>query len=84
MSQTGLGVFAGEQIFTFFIRISATVIGCVLGMVAWYIGAGNGFGNPYGVVRIFPLWAWFVSLGSNGLMALLFYPGCVYCEYRIA
>lgn len=50
MSQTGLGVFAGEQIAGFVARMGGTLIGLVLGMVAWYMGSGHGRGNPYGVV----------------------------------
>jgi hypothetical protein len=50
MSQTGLGIFAGEQIVGFIARMGGTLIGLVLGMVAWYMGAGHGRGNPYGVV----------------------------------
>ncbi|KAJ9117013.1 hypothetical protein QFC22_004671 [Naganishia vaughanmartiniae] len=50
MSQTGLGVFAGEQIAGFIARMTGTLIGLVLGMIAWYMGSGHGNGNPYGVV----------------------------------
>lgn len=50
MSQTGLGIFAGEQIVGFITRMGGTLIGLVLGMVAWYMGAGHGRGNPYGIV----------------------------------
>ncbi|TYJ56489.1 hypothetical protein B9479_002736 [Cryptococcus floricola] len=49
MSQTGLGVFTGEQINAFIVRMSGTVTGLVIGMLAWYIGSGHGNGNPYGV-----------------------------------
>ncbi|WVQ77075.1 hypothetical protein IAR50_006758 [Cryptococcus sp. DSM 104548] len=49
MSQTGLGVFTGEQINAFLVRMSGTVAGLVIGMLAWYIGSGHGNGNPYGV-----------------------------------
>ncbi|KAK8866031.1 hypothetical protein IAR55_001182 [Kwoniella newhampshirensis] len=49
MSQTGMGVFTGEQILAFFVRMLGTVAGLVIGMVAWYIGAGRGSGNPYGI-----------------------------------
>ncbi|WVQ97371.1 hypothetical protein IAU59_004483 [Kwoniella sp. CBS 9459] len=49
MAQTGLGVFTGEQILTFFVRMGGTVLGLVIGMVVWYIGAGRGPGNPYGI-----------------------------------
>lgn len=51
MAQCGLGVTAGEQVANFVTRMSGTVLGVVVGMVAWYIGApGNADGNAYGVV----------------------------------
>ena len=37
------------QIFSIVTRIAGTVIGCVLGMVLWYISTGTGRGNPYGL-----------------------------------
>lgn len=49
MAQTGLGVFAGEQLYNFLTRMVGTLIGAVVGMVAWYIGAQKGIGGPYGV-----------------------------------
>ncbi|ORY33700.1 hypothetical protein BCR39DRAFT_592676 [Naematelia encephala] len=49
MAQTGLGVFTGEQISTFFLRMAGTCAGLVVGMVTWYVGSGHGPGNPYGV-----------------------------------
>ncbi|WVR05967.1 hypothetical protein IAU60_002995 [Kwoniella sp. DSM 27419] len=49
MAQTGLGIFTGEQITNFIIRMSGTIVGLILGMLAWYIGSGSGSGNPYGV-----------------------------------
>lgn len=52
MAQVGLGVYAGEQILAFFVRIVGTVTGALLGAVAWYIGSGKGKGNPYGIVVI--------------------------------
>ncbi|KAF3938744.1 hypothetical protein ABW19_dt0208011 [Dactylella cylindrospora] len=33
-------------------RTLGTVIGGVIGLVAWYIGAGSGPGNPYGIMAI--------------------------------
>jgi hypothetical protein len=30
-------------------RLGGTLVGLVLGMVVWYIGAGRGNGNPYGI-----------------------------------
>ncbi|WVQ85239.1 hypothetical protein IAT38_007404 [Cryptococcus sp. DSM 104549] len=49
MAQTGMGVFTGEQIISFIIRMGATIGGAVIGMVVWYVGSGRGNGNPYGV-----------------------------------
>ncbi|WWC66524.1 uncharacterized protein I206_100427 [Kwoniella pini CBS 10737] len=49
MAQTGLGIFTGEQILQFALRMGGTVFGLILGMLAWYIGSGRGTGNPYGV-----------------------------------
>lgn len=51
MAQCGLGVTAGEQVANFVTRMGGTLLGVVVGMVAWYIGApGNADGNAYGVV----------------------------------
>ncbi|KAG5640425.1 hypothetical protein DXG03_008703, partial [Asterophora parasitica] len=50
MAQTGLAVYAGDQIAGFFVRITGTIFGLLIGMAVWYIGAGNGDGNHYGVV----------------------------------
>ena len=52
MAQTGLGVYAGDQIAQFVLRFGGTAIGLVLGMVGWYIGAGRGTGNAYGLTAI--------------------------------
>ncbi|KAF9011593.1 hypothetical protein BDZ89DRAFT_1077624 [Hymenopellis radicata] len=52
MAQTGLAVFAGDQIFSFIVRLSATIFGLLLGLVCWYIGAGSGNGNAYGIVVV--------------------------------
>ncbi|PPQ95766.1 hypothetical protein CVT26_015853 [Gymnopilus dilepis] len=50
MAQTALAVYAGDQIAGFIIRLTGTLIGLVVGMCVWYIGAGLGHGNPYGIV----------------------------------
>ncbi|KAG6828854.1 hypothetical protein H0H92_006561 [Tricholoma furcatifolium] len=50
MAQTGLAVYAGDQIAGFVIRIAGTVAGLLLGIAVWYIGAGHGDGNHYGIV----------------------------------
>ena len=41
--------FTGDTIFTFIWRAVGTFVGAVLGMLAWYVGNGNGSGNPYGL-----------------------------------
>ncbi|KAF9475517.1 hypothetical protein BDN70DRAFT_883627 [Pholiota conissans] len=50
MAQTGLAMYAGDQIANFIVRFTGTIAGLLIGMVVWYIGAGLGHGNPYGVV----------------------------------
>ncbi|KAF7437434.1 hypothetical protein PC9H_004273 [Pleurotus ostreatus] len=50
MAQMSLAVYAGEQIAGIALRTVGTVLGLLLGMAVWYIGAGSGLGNPYGVV----------------------------------
>lgn len=52
MSQTGLAVYGGDFVFGVIARVVGTILGGVVGMVAWYIGAGNGPGNPYGIAAI--------------------------------
>ncbi|KAF4566563.1 hypothetical protein EYR36_011994 [Pleurotus pulmonarius] len=46
MAQTSLGVYAGDQI----AGITGTNRHDPVGMAVWYIGAGSGPGNPYGIV----------------------------------
>lgn len=50
MAQMGLAVYAGDQIAGFVVRLAGTIIGLLIGMAVWYIGAGSGNGNPYGIV----------------------------------
>ncbi|KAG6885510.1 hypothetical protein C0993_000760 [Termitomyces sp. T159_Od127] len=50
MAQAGLAVYAGDQIAGYVIRVAGTIAGLLVGMAAWYIGAGHGPGNPYGIV----------------------------------
>ncbi|KAF8179112.1 hypothetical protein BJ912DRAFT_1128563, partial [Pholiota molesta] len=50
MAQTGLAMYAGDQIASFIVRLAGTLVGLLIGMTVWYIGAGLGHGNPYGVV----------------------------------
>ena len=52
MSQTGLVAYTADFVYGFTLRVIGTVVGGVLGMICWYIGAGNGPGNPYGMAAI--------------------------------
>ncbi|KAB2568894.1 Uncharacterized protein DBV05_g12432 [Lasiodiplodia theobromae] len=52
MAQTALTMFMSDFTYSFIIRIAGTVTGGVVGLVCWYIGAGNGPGNPYGMAAI--------------------------------
>ncbi|KAL4928080.1 uncharacterized protein BDV17DRAFT_298812 [Aspergillus undulatus] len=62
MGQTGLLVYMADFTFSTLSRLVGTIVGGVLGLLAWYIGSGNGPGNPYGlsavmaVMLIFFLW----------------------------
>ncbi|KAL4953546.1 hypothetical protein BDW69DRAFT_200094 [Aspergillus filifer] len=62
MGQTGLLVYMADFTFSVLARLVGTIAGGVLGLLAWYIGSGNGPGNPYGlsavmaVMLVFFLW----------------------------
>ncbi|KAJ5909725.1 hypothetical protein N7504_004368 [Penicillium tannophilum] len=45
-------VYMADFVFSLCGRVVGTIIGGVLGMVAWYIGSGSGPGNPYGLSAI--------------------------------
>ncbi|KAH9919972.1 uncharacterized protein BXZ73DRAFT_52330 [Epithele typhae] len=49
MAQTTMNVYASDQVFNYVVRIIGTLVGALLGMACWYIGAGSGTGNPYGI-----------------------------------
>ncbi|PWY87392.1 hypothetical protein BO70DRAFT_378043 [Aspergillus heteromorphus CBS 117.55] len=51
-AQTTLVVYMADFTFSLGSRAAGTVIGGVLGMVAWYIGSGLGPGNAYGLGAI--------------------------------
>ncbi|KAL5483606.1 hypothetical protein ACEPAI_8838 [Sanghuangporus weigelae] len=48
-AQTIMNVYASDHLYNFVARCVGTVIGIVLGVMIWYIGCGNGNGNPYGL-----------------------------------
>ncbi len=63
-----LSPFRGDTAFGLVSRITATVFGGLCGLVVWYISAGSGSGNPYGLAATcavaFPLF----------FMVRLYYP----------
>jgi hypothetical protein len=74
MAQLTLAVNSGDTIAAFLQRLQATFWGCLLGMVLWYISAGNGAGNRYGLgavmaVAIIPLMAIRVHWGPGPPLA---------------
>ena len=52
MAQTAMTPYTGDYIYGLFVRLLGTVIGAVLGLAAWYIGAGPGSGSAYGIAAI--------------------------------
>lgn len=59
MAQMTLAVFSGDTFSSWLSRIIASFWGGIVGLAMWYIGSGNGKGNPYGLAAvtavIFPL-----------------------------
>ncbi|EIW75394.1 hypothetical protein CONPUDRAFT_169272 [Coniophora puteana RWD-64-598 SS2] len=49
MSQLTLNIYVSDQLFNYATRLLGTFVGLIVGLVAWYIGAGRGIGNPYGI-----------------------------------
>ncbi|KPM38860.1 hypothetical protein AK830_g7716 [Neonectria ditissima] len=77
MAQLSLVPYTADLMYGIVVRAVGTVIGGVVGMAAWYIGAGSGPGNPYGeaaimavVIVIFMWWRLFSSPAwmAGGLM----------------
>lgn len=52
MGQTTMLVYMADFMFSVVCRTFGTVVGGLLGLVAWYIGSGHGPGNPYGLAAI--------------------------------
>ncbi|KEY72209.1 hypothetical protein S7711_00210 [Stachybotrys chartarum IBT 7711] len=48
-AQTAMVVYMADFTFSLVTRVFGTLIGGVLGMLAWYVGSGDGIGNPYGM-----------------------------------
>jgi len=52
MAQTSVLQYTADFVFGFGLKMIGTILGGVIGMVCWYIGAGNGLGEPYGMAAI--------------------------------
>ncbi|KAG2130867.1 hypothetical protein DEU56DRAFT_981991 [Suillus clintonianus] len=52
MGQLTIARFRGDTTFGLVARIVSTFAGCLIGTVMWYISAGNGRGNPYGLAAV--------------------------------
>lgn len=52
MAQMGLAQYSADFIYGFILRVGGTVLGGVIGLAVWYIGAGDGPGSPYGMAAI--------------------------------
>lgn len=52
MGQLGIMPYSSDFTLSIIARISATTFGGLFGMVCWYIGAGSGDGNPYGMAAV--------------------------------
>ena len=52
MGQLTLARFRGDTVFALVARVFSTTLGSVLGLVLWYISAGSGKGNAYGLAVV--------------------------------
>ncbi|KAF7514576.1 hypothetical protein G7054_g15191 [Neopestalotiopsis clavispora] len=52
MAQMAIVPYTSDFISGLIIRCAATVAGGVIGLACWYIGAGSGPGNPYGMAAV--------------------------------
>ncbi|KAJ2968825.1 hypothetical protein NQ176_g8992 [Zarea fungicola] len=53
-AQTCVLMYMSDFTFSIFTRAFATIFGGVVALVIWYIGSGNGDGNPYGIAAAMP------------------------------
>lgn len=51
-AQIAVLIYMSDFTFSVLGRAFGTVVGGVIGMVAWYIGSGSGPGNPYGLAAV--------------------------------
>lgn len=63
MAQTGLLPHFSDFTFGFVFRLTGTFAGGIIGMLGWYIGSGNGPGNPYGLAAVMAVLAPIIMWG---------------------
>lgn len=95
-AQTCMMVYMADLTYSVVCRAIGTVVGGIMGMVAWYIGSGSGIGNPYGLSAISALmvailiwWRIFLppAFAQASIMAGVTYAlviGFSYDHYHIA
>lgn len=52
MAQLALVPYTSDFVSGLLVRVAGTAAGGVVGLVCWYIGAGSGPGNPYGLAAV--------------------------------
>lgn len=72
MAQLALVPYTADLLYGIIVRAFGTVVGGLIGMTAWYVGAGHGDGNPYGMAAslavVIVLIMWWRLFSSPALM----------------
>ncbi|KAJ5223474.1 hypothetical protein N7468_008016 [Penicillium chermesinum] len=82
MGQTTVLVYMSDFTLSLVSRFAGSVIGGVVGLVAWYIGSGNGNGNSYGLAAVMavvvPMLMW-LRIFSPPVLLQSVMMGCATC-----
>lgn len=83
MAQMALVPYTSDFVSGLLVRAPGTVTGGVIGLVCWYIGAGSGPGNPYGLaavmaVAIVALMCWRLVAPPDQVQAPIMMASTVY------
>jgi hypothetical protein len=72
MAQLSLLPYSADFVYGLVLRVVGTVLGGLVGTVCWYIGSGNGNGNPYGfavvMAVVIPFLMWGRLFGSPAML----------------
>jgi hypothetical protein len=63
--------FTADTIFGFVVRITGTFVGALLGMAIWYMGSGDGTGNPYALLGILAVVLPFIMFIRNNFVIVV-------------